>query len=135
MQVYKSYIYYRYLAQMTKRFIVKDCQKQENNLLIKERKFDLLRYFTLSSIAIILTLTAILSFVFVVRQKDVMIDQSVQLIEEATQQLNHNVTANFTAFDFKKSEMIDKGKIKYDQLDKIIKDFLKTHTDLLKVKV
>ena len=114
---------------------MKDCPEQENNLLIKERKFDLLRYFTLSSIAIILTLTAILSFVFVVRQKDVMIDQSVQLIEEATQQLNHNVTSNFTAFDFKKSEMTDKGKIKYDQLDKIIKDFLNTHRELLKVKV
>ena len=110
---------------------------QEIDLPSKQRDFNLLRYFSIYSIAIILTLTAILSFVLVVRQKNIMIGQSLHMIEEATHQLNHQMINNITFSVNEKTgyKTIDRKQLKYDQLDKIIRDFLNAYSDLMKVKV
>jgi diguanylate cyclase (GGDEF)-like protein len=110
---------------------------QEIDLPAKQRDFNLLRYFSISSIAIILTLTAILSFVLVVRQKNIMIDQSLLMIEEAAHQLNHQMINNitFSVNENTGDKTIDIKKIKYEQVDKIIRDFLNAYSDIIKVKV
>ncbi len=122
---------------MTKRTVMKNHPIPEIDLTAKQRDFNLLRYFSISSIAIILALTAILSFVLVLRQKNIMIDQSKLMIEEATRQLNYHMINSFTFSVIEKNgyKTIDRKKIKYDQLDKIIKDFLNAYTDFVKVKV
>ncbi len=116
---------------------MKNCPKPEIDLPTKQRDFNLLRYFSISSIAIILTLTAILSLVLVVRQKNIMIDHSVLMIEEDTHQLNHSMISNyhFTVIDKNGYKTIDRKKIKHDQIDKIIREFLNAYTDLVKIKI
>ncbi len=116
---------------------MKNHEEPDVDLIASYRDFNLLRYFTLSSIAIILILTAILSFVLVVRQKNIMIEQSLHMTEEATHQLNKNMlnSITFSVIDKNGYKTIDGKYIKYDQLDKIIRDFLNVYSDLVKITV
>jgi len=122
---------------MTKRSVMKNCLKPEIDLPAKQRDFNLLRYFSISSIAIILALTAILSFVLVVRQKNIMINHSVLMIEEDTNQLNYSMIHNYPFAVIEKNghKTIDRQKIKYKQIDKIIKNYLNAYTDLMKINI
>ncbi len=112
-------------------------QNPENGLISGNRDFNLLRYFTLSSIAIILILTAILSTVLVVRQRNNMIDHSKRMVEEAAHQLNNHMVNNFTFSVIERNgeKSIDRQAIDYDRLDNVIKIFLNAYTDLIKVNV
>jgi len=78
-----------------------------------------------------------MSFVLVVRQRHIMIDQSVLMIEEAAHQLNHHMINNFTFSVIEKNghKTLDRKKIKYNELDKIIKEFLNAYSDIMKIKV
>jgi diguanylate cyclase (GGDEF)-like protein len=122
---------------MTKRIVMKKHQKPEINIPSKQSAFNLLRYFFISSIAIILIFTAILSFVLVFRQKHNMIEHSIFMTEEATHQLNHQLlnSSTLSVIEMNGYKTIDKKKIKHDQMEKIIKDFLNTYSDILKIKI
>jgi len=90
----------------------------DKNLLSTQKDFNLQRYFSLSSIAIILILTAILSFVLVVRQKNQMINLSKHMVIEAAHQLNHHIIKEFTfsVTDRNGYQTIDSKRINYDNL-------------------
>lgn len=101
------------------------------------RTFNLLRYFSLLSIGIIIALTALMSILVYWNQKSALIEYSISSSMNFAQQLNNRIYKDFLEANVKKYGYlhVDPYTEQYQQLDKIVQTFMKDYREVKKVKI
>jgi diguanylate cyclase (GGDEF)-like protein len=112
-------------------------QVQPDNTEEPKQTFNLLRYFSLFSIGIIVVLTVILSVLVYKNQKSVMIAYSISSVKDFAQQLNYRLHEDFIDENFKQYGQlrIDKRSQYYKKLDEIARKYLNSFRDIKKFKI
>lgn len=100
-------------------------------------RFDLLRYFTISSIGIFIILTIVLGLVFVNFQKNLLIDYAKTTTSSLATQLSRRLIAEGLV-NTQKSESgisLEYDLPDYHRLDTIVRTYLTENTEIVKVKI
>lgn len=98
--------------------------------------FNLQKYFTLYSIGFFALLTALLGLVFITHEKRILVNSAVSAAKEFALQLNYHVqekgvVPNIMAAN---SPSIERSR-DYENLDKIISEYLSKFPDIVKIKI
>lgn len=112
-------------------------QVQPDSLEKPKQTFNLLRYFSIFSIGIIMVLTIMLSILVYKNQKSVLIAYSISSVKDFAQQLNYRLHEDFIDENFKQYGQlrIDKKSPYYQKLDEIAKKYLNSFRDIKKFKI
>jgi hypothetical protein len=99
--------------------------------------FNLPRFFNIFSICMILILTILLSLMFMIWQKRLILDYAIKTAKSYAHQLNHEIIKEleFNVVEKGNYLTLDKENFEYEKLDIIIKDFLKNYEDIIKMKI
>lgn len=111
--------------------------RQHDNGEGPKRTFNLLRYFSLFSIGIIVALTVILSVLVYWNQRNVLIDYSISSSKDFALQLNARLYKDFFEANTRKYGYlnIDGYSEQYGHLDKTVQAFLNDYPEIKKVKI
>jgi diguanylate cyclase (GGDEF)-like protein len=110
-------------------------KKKKHKKIYKE--FNLPRFFNLFSLLVIVIFSILLSFIFTYRQKNIIVDHSIEMAKSYAHHLNHEITENYN-FDLVKYgsfKSIDKDRIRFNELDNIVRRFIKNYESIFKIKI
>jgi hypothetical protein len=102
-----------------------------------KKEFNLPRFFNLFSLILIVVLSILLSLIFTIYQKNMIINHSVEMAQSYAHHLNHEIAKNYK-FDLVKHGnfmTIDKDRIRFKELDEIARTFLKNYENIFKIKI
>lgn len=110
---------------------------QAEESVARSRNFNLIRFFSVFSVLIIVVLTVFLSWLVYWQQKKALIEYSLSVAEKYAFELGNDINTSFNKMELKVSDFLqnsDSSSYKRE-MDKIAEYYVHRHEDIIKLKI
>ncbi len=104
---------------------------------IAPQRYNLLKYFSMFSVGLIVVLTVVISLFFFMMQRSALIKSSTKSTKTFAHQLNHRIHKILIAPAMLEREQLflEKGSVRHKRLDRISADYIADYSDIVKIKI
>ncbi len=104
---------------------------------VSGKKFNLRRFFTLSSVVAVVIITMIMSYLFISHQKRILVDYAVIAAQEFAHQVNHRLYDDGLVSKIQDRDKLvfEPGSLQYESINNIVDVYLMEFTDVVKLKI